>query len=723
MTDITTTIRRAIDWAAANQLECGAWNGRLESNCCMEAQWLLMQHVLGIDDDPKRDGVIEAILSSQREDGSWEVYYNAPSGDINTTVECYAALRANGFSADDTRLVRARNAIFTLGGLEKIRVFTQFWLALIGEWDWKNTPTLPPELILLPTWFPINIYRFASWARATILPLCILSARRVVVPLPPEARLDELFPNGRSIRATQAATPIFSIARLFLIADRFLSWYVRSPFQPFRETAIRLCREEILRHQDADGAWGGIQPPWVYSILALTTEGYAQSHPVIHAALDAFNHHWKFETPHGTFLQASDSIVWDTQLMLQGLLDCGETIESSPQVRRAIEWLLDQQITTRGDWCETVRESRNREGEYGGWAFERANLHYPDIDDTAVAVIVLARARETLRAVPVRHSRTLQSSHTAPPSHTAPSVEGSAMPNRCVSANFQTSLQQENSLPDLASKIDLAIKRSLVWLEMMQSQNGGWGAFDRDNVSTLVTKIPFCDFGEVLDPPSVDVTAHVVEAMALCGMSPNHSPSLRRAIKYIEQEQEYDGSWFGRWGVNYVYGTSAVLTAFAALGRTAVNDPRVARAAAWIAAHQNSDGGWGELPASYLDDAARGRGPSTASQTAWGLIALTAAHRAEDAAAVATTIARGAEFLAKTQNESGTWEQREFTGTGFPGYGVGKRQQSRRDKKKIVVLEQGNEMQRAFMINYHLYRHVFPLAALGRISESEREAS
>lgn len=652
---VDAAITAAEEWLNARQHENGYWVGLLESNSCMEAEWILAMHFLGVQNDPKQDRVVNGIWQSQRPDGSWEVYRDAPAGDINATVECYAAMRTVGFAPEDHRLARARQWIADHGGLSAIRVFTRYWLALIGEWPWEATPTLPPELIALPTWFPINIYEFAAWARATIVPLCVLSARRPVRPLPAEARLDELFPSGRDRFNFTVAPPrsLLSWEGVFSMIDRMLKSYSRFPVKPGREAAIRLAIEWILKHQDADGAWGGIQPPWIYALMALHVEGYPLTHPAVAKGLDAFNAHWAVERNDSLVLQASESPVWDTIWSLLALVESGHSLETCSAMQKGVAWLLNQQVTTAGDWRVKTPVSTPA----GGWAFQRANASYPDIDDTAVAMLTLSKMREPTIASP---------------------------------------------------SIDAALKRAEDWILAMQCSNGGWASFDRDNTSRLVTKIPFCDFGEVIDPPSVDVTAHVVEALAALGFTLQDVP-IHRAVQFILEEQESDGSWFGRWGVNHIYGTAAVLPALTALG---MQGAFLVRAADWLTSHQNPDGGWGETPVSYTDDRLRGVGESTPSQTAWALIGLLAM----ESPVYHSVIEKGVAFLAKSQ-EQGTWHEPQYTGTGFPGYGVGSR--STQSNGRLAMLDQGAELSRGFMLNYNLYRHYFPLLTLVRFRNAQ----
>jgi squalene-hopene/tetraprenyl-beta-curcumene cyclase len=648
---LDNSIADAMTWLKQNQDPAGFWVGMLESNSCMEAEWLLAMYFVGYE-HPRQQDLVNTIVNSQRPDGSWETYYDAANGDINSTVECYAALRAVGMSADDERLVRAREWIFDHGGLSGVRVFTRYWLALLGEWPWERTPNLPPEIIANPKWFPFNIYNFASWARATLLPLAVLSARRAVRALPADRRLDELFPEGRERMNYKLPRRgrMLGWRRIFLLSDRIVHWYQRPGLTPGRETAIKACIEWIIRHQDADGAWGGIQPPWVYSLMALSVENYDLDHPTMAKGFAALDSHWSYERDGTLHIQASESPVWDTMLAALAMEDCNES--ASPEMDAAIDWLLDKQITEFvGDWGQKVEDLKP-----GGWPFERANLHYPDIDDTAVALIVLARLPESRRS---------------------------------------------------SERVQRAIERGRDWILGLQCKNGGWAAFDKDNDKLIISKIPFCDFGEALDPPSADVTAHALEAFGLLGYTREHS-AIDRAYHFLLAEQEDDGSWFGRWGVNHIYGTAAVLPALAEIGDD-MSAQHVKRAAQWIAEHQNPDGGWGETCASYMDKNLRGKGASTASQSAWAIMALVAASDDK----YLTVIRDGLDYLVGTQRSDGSWDEPYYTGTGFPGYGFGARLDLRDEatKKRIA---QGTELQRGFMINYNLYRHYFPLMAMGR---------
>ena len=651
-------LTQAVDWSKSNQHHDGYWVARLESNSSMEAEWLLAYHILGIKSDPKLKGVLNSLLTEQRPDGAWGVYSDSGDGDLNATVEAYAALRVHGHCPDALHMVKARKFILARGGIAKTRVFTKIWLAMCGEWPWSGTPSLPPELIHFPLWFPFNLYNFASWARATIVPLTIISARQPIRPFPPEARLDELFPEGRKKAKTRLPWPSGGgfVKKVIYLGDRLLSWYTQSPFRPGRENAISRCLEWILRRQEADGCWAGIQPPWIYALMALRFEGYALDHPVIEKGWRCFDEPWAVQEGDAIYLQACTSPVWDTVLTQLALLECGLGPEDK-DFSRSLDWMMGQQIRSVGDW-----KMKSPELLPGGWAFEYENDYYPDIDDAAVAIMVLAKCRDKI----------------------------------------------VGETPE----IDEAIQRASQWVLGMKCSNGAWAAFDKDNDEELVSMIPFCDFGEALDPPSVDVTAHVVEALGCLGRDLS-DPEVSAAVEYMRNEQEESGSWFGRWGVNHIYGTGAVLPALEKVGENMSSD-YVVRAATWLVSKQNSDGGWGESCASYMDDNLRGVGPSTASQTAWALLALLAQGMTE--AGFRESVLRGLNYLVETQTKDGTWKEAAFTGTGFPGYGGGARTEL--TGAAGDTLPQGAELSRGFMLKYHMYCHYFPLMALGRAREA-----
>jgi squalene-hopene/tetraprenyl-beta-curcumene cyclase len=657
-TALDASIDDAVRWLVGQQRPDGHWVGRAETNACMEAQWCLALWFIGREDDPLRPRLGQALLDTQRPDGAWDVFRDAPNGDINATVEAYAALRSLGHNDDEPALQKAVAWILSKGGLRNIRVFTRYWLALIGEWPWEKTPNVPPEVICFPKWFPFCIYNFAQWARATLMPITILSARRPSRPLPAGQRLDALFPDGRlrfdyelpKKSGADAWDTFFRTADKVLHEFQEMGAFFGLPL--WRNAAVRQTLAWIVRHQDADGGWGGIQPPWVYGLMALHAEGFANDHPVMAKGLACLNDPgWRIDAGDATFIQATNSPVWDTILMVMAVKDAGALGKTEAEIDKAVEWLLARQVRLPGDWSVKLPHVKP-----GGWAFEYANINYPDVDDTATALIALAPYAK------------------------------------------EPKWQQKG----IAEQIQLAVD----WLIGMQCEGGGWGAFDKDNNKKILTKIPFCDFGEALDPPSVDVTAHVVEAFAGLGLGKDH-PAIVRALDYLRREQEADGPWFGRWGVNYIYGTGAVMPALAAIGED-MRQPYIGRACDWLIARQEKNGGWGESCESYMDAAKAGRGKTTASQTAWALMALLAADRPSDRAA----IERGLLYLIE-QQQAGTWIEMEYTGTGFPGYGVGQAIKLS-DPEVAKRLQQGPELSRAFMLRYGLYCHYFPLMTLGR---------
>jgi squalene-hopene/tetraprenyl-beta-curcumene cyclase len=608
--DTAAALARASDYLLSLQSPDGWWKGELETNATMDAEDLLLRQFLGIRDHDTTARAATWIRSQQRADGSWSNFAGGP-GDLSTTIEAYVALRLAEDAPDDEHMLAAAEFVRRAGGLERARVFTHIWLALFGLWSWDQVPTLPVEQILLPAWFPLNVYDFACWARQTIVALSVVLAYRPSRPVP--FTLEEL-----SGGHPWSPPPARSLAgRALLLLDKILRLYQRRPLRPLRELALARAERWIVDRQEADGSWGGIQPPWVYSLMALHLRGYPLDHPVIARGLDGLQ---TFTIEDGTRrLEACQSPVWDTALAVIALSDAGLPASDEAMVRAA-DWLLRQQVLGRGDWA-----IRRPELAPGGWAFEFANVNYPDIDDTAEVVIALRR---------VEH-------------------------------------------PD-PERVQAAIQRGVRWLEGMQSSDGGWGAFDADNRRALVRDLPFCDFGEVIDPPSSDVTAHALEMLAEVGRT--YELPARRGLQWLLAEQEPDGSWFGRWGVNHVYGTGAAVPALIAAG-VRREDERIRRAVRWLEAHQNEDGGWGEDCRSYDHPEWIGRGESTASQTAWALLALHAAGERSEA------VRRGVEWLVDTQRPDGGWDEPQFTGTGFPS---------------------------DFYINYHLYRLVFPITALGR---------
>jgi squalene-hopene/tetraprenyl-beta-curcumene cyclase len=613
-TRVDAAVRAAVAALRDLQHPDGWWKGELETNVTMDAEDLLLREFLGIRSQADTEAAARWIRRNQRADGTWATFAGGP-GDLSTTAEAWVALRLAGDPVTAPHMRAAAAFVRAGGGIEASRVFTRIWLALFGLWPWSDLPNLPPEIVLLPRWAPLNVYDFACWARQTIVPLTVVGTLRPVRPIGFD--IEEL----RTHRAPPRPDDGW-LGAAFRALDKALHGYARLPVNPLRRRALRTAERWIADRQEADGSWGGIQPPWVYSVLALHLMGRGLDDPVVAAGIAGLERFLiREDTPDGPVrrLEACQSPVWDTALAVVALTEAGVPA-ADPMLVRAADWLLAEEVTVAGDWAVRVPDLAP-----GGWAFEFDNDLYPDTDDTAEVVLALRRA--------------------------------------------------PGSDPARAAA---AIERGVAWTVGMASADGGWAAFDVDNTSRLPLRLPFCDFGNVTDPPSADVTAHVVEMLAHTDRA--DTDACRRGVAWLLAHQEADGSWFGRWGANHVYGTGAVVPALVAAG-VAPDAPALARAMAWLTQHQNSDGGWGEDLRSYREPGWIGRGASTPSQTAWALLALLAVDPAHPA------VADGVRWLVERQRPDGNWDEELFTGTGFPG---------------------------DFYLNYHLYRLSFPLTALAR---------
>lgn len=608
----------------------GYWWADLESNVSITAEVVLLHEVWGVKGRYPAAKVETYLRSHQRDHGGWELFYG-DGGDLSTSVEAYMALRLIGIPATDPALVQAKSFILSQGGISKTRIFTKFHLALIGCYDWQGLPSLPAWIMLLEHPFPVNIYELSSWARGSTVPLLVVFDKKPVYPVSSPFNLNELYAEGfENVRWELPESGDWSDAFLWL--DKGFKLAESLKLVPFREEGIHRAEKWILERQEASGDWGGIIPAMLNSMLALRSLNYSLSDPVVQRGLQAIDN-FAVETETTYWVQPCISPVWDTALALRALADSG--ISDGAAVVQAGEWLLAKQIIDYGDWAV-----KNPQGEPGGWAFEFENRFYPDVDDTAVVVMAL----------------------------------------------------QDITLPDEALKRG-AIARAVSWIATMQCKTGGWAAFDIDNDQDWLNAIPYGDLKAMIDPGTADITARVLEMQ---GHLSTHIPGISQqraanGLRYLIEQQEADGSWFGRWGVNYLYGTSGALSALVLVDQKR-HQPSVKRAvergAAWLTGCQNSDGGWGETCQSYRDSSLKGKGVSTASQTGWALLGLLDADGflSLDSTAKAA-IESGVRYLLNTQKEDGTWAETEYTGTGFPGH---------------------------FYLRYHIYPHVFPLMALGR---------
>jgi squalene-hopene/tetraprenyl-beta-curcumene cyclase len=602
----------------------GFWHAPLEANVSMDAQYIFLNRFMGRQPTRVDRRIVDHMLAAQSDDGSWPLYAGGP-GHVSDTIEAYFALKLAGMSADAPPLQRARAFIRAHGGLARAGVFTRTFLAYFGQFPWSGLPAMPVELVLLPPRFPINIYALSSWARETVVPLTVLMAQRPQVPIDAAEGVSELWlrPPTRADLGFPRSPELFSWRNAFLALDAVLQVLGRSAWKPLRRRALQRAEAWILERQDRNGGWGGIQPPMVNCVMALRALGYPDSHPAVVKGLQAID---DFVMAEGDrlFFQPCISPTWDTALMCKALLESGVRADH-PALIRAADWLVDNQIFKPGDWSVY-----NPDLEPGGWAFEFANDWYPDVDDSAVILMVLKR----------------------------------------IASHDQR-------------RIDGAVAAGLNWTLGMQSRNGGWGAFDTDNDSEFLNRIPFADMEAMIDPPTEDLTGRLLEMMGTYGYDLRFNRA-KRARAFLLETQRADGAWWGRWGVNFIYGTWSALAGLRAIGDD-LQAPHIRRAVHWLKAHQNADGGWGETIASYDDERLAGRGDSTASQTAWAILGLLAG---EDG--ISPEVARGAAYLVDRQRRDGEWDESLFTGTGFP---------------------------RHFYLRYDMYRNYFPLMALGGVRQ------
>ena len=619
---IETAIARSQNYLLSIQYPDGYWWAELESNVTITAEVVLLHKIWGTDKTRPLHKVEAYLRSMQREHGGWELFYG-DGGEISTSVEAYMALKLLGVSEHDPGMKQARNFILERGGISQTRIFTKFHLALLGCFPWRGVPSIPPSIMLLPA-NPVTIYEMSSWARGSTVPLLIVFDRKPIYHTNPAIALDELYVEGAD-RIKSELPRKGDWTDVFVALDDAFKLAENLNLMPFREEGIKAAERWILERQEATGDWGGIIPAMLNSLLALRSLGYDAADPIVERGLQAIDR-FAIETADTYHIQPCVSPVWDTALVMRSLVDSG-LAPDHPALVRGGQWLLDKQILDYGDWSV-----KNRSGKPGGWAFEFDNRFYPDVDDSAVVVMALQAVQ---------------------------------LPNE--------TLKQQ------------AIARAVNWIASMQCSAGGWAAFDKDNNADWLNFLPYADLKAMIDPNTADVTARVLEMVG--HLSPENSlqqNQIERAIAYLISEQELEGCWFGRWGVNYIYGTSGVL---AALSLSPQSDQhQINSGATWLTSCQNPDGGWGETCRSYDDPSLKGKGKSTASQTAWALIGLIAAGEATGKFE-REAIVRGVEYLLNSQLPDGRWHESEFTGTGFPGH---------------------------FYLKYHLYQQHFPLTALGR---------
>jgi squalene-hopene/tetraprenyl-beta-curcumene cyclase len=627
---IAEAIRRGIEWFLSAQNPAGYWWGELEADTTLESDYILYLQILGELKSEKTAKLAKYIRDRQLPDGGWNIFYGGPS-ELNATVKAWVALRLAGDSATAPHLERAKNRIHELGGLEATNSYVRFYLAMVRAIDWRMVPTIPPEMMLLPEWFPLNLYEMSSWTRGIVIPLTLIYAQKPGWTLPKGVTVDELFkqPGAMPLSLTWDKQ-VVSWKNLFLAIGRSVKLYESLPWKPFRKVALALARKWMLERLERSEGLATIYPAMMNSIFAMLAEGGDTSDPLVAREI-GFLARYEIEDEDTLRVQPCISPLWDTAIAMVSLEEAGLD-PAHPSLVAASRWLVSNQILGPGDW-----QVKNRKAAPGGWAFEFRNDFYPDVDDTAFVLMGLSRVAD-------------------------PEPE----------------------------RLRASVRRGLAWLLSMQNSDGGWGAFDHENNQQFLNHIPFADHNAMLDPSTADVTARAIECLGQLGWLSTH-PVIERAKAYLRREQEPEGAWFGRWGVNYVYGTSGVLRALEAIGLGALPEGR--KAAQWLRSVQNADGGFGETVLSYYDPALKGKGKSTASQTAWGLIGLLAVDSA--ASVDDPAVKRAVDWLVAHQNQDGTWDESEFTGTGFP---------------------------QVFYLKYHLYRNSFPLYALARYDNLRRNA-
>ncbi len=621
--DLASRVTAAVDGARrrlfSQQHEEGYWCGELEADTTLESDYILLHTLLGTGNQERFQKCCNYIIRHQNEDGGWPIYEGGPS-NISASVKAYFGLKLTGYKPDHPVLVKARKKILELGGVTGVNTFTKIYLCFLGQYDYDAVPAIPPEIALFPKWFWFNIYEISSWSRAILVPLSICYAKKPFKKIPDEMGVQELYVGGRDTASLRLPWDknLISWRNFFLVLDRVTHWFEAVHIRPLRSMALKQAKKWMLERFEMSDGLGAIYPSMLNAIIALRCLGYSVDDPQLIRAMDEFEK-LGIEEEDTFRMQPCKSPVWDTAYALFALGEGGVPAKD-PRMVKCADWILQKQVRTVGDW-----KVKNKHGQPGGWYFEFNNEFYPDVDDSAMVCLALSQ---------VEH------------------------PN----GRYQRE----------------SIQRAIDWILSMQCRNGGWASFDKNNTRMVFQYVPFADHNAMLDPPTVDITGRVLEMMAAYGYTKDH-PAIKRALKFIRSEQEPDGSWFGRWGVNYIYGTMQVLRGLQAMG-VDHHEPYVQQAAEWLRMVQNPDGGWGETCGSYDDPNIKGLGPSTPSQTAWAIMGLLAANDTRS-----DSVARGVAYLLRTQKRDGSWDEPSYTGTGFP---------------------------RVFYLAYHMYRDYFPLIAL-----------
>ncbi|MCL4377834.1 MAG: squalene--hopene cyclase [Actinobacteria bacterium] len=623
-------IENSQNYLFSRQSDEGFWVGMLEADVSVVAGFIILFRFLGIQDAGKDSKAYCYLRKNQNIDGSWSLYTKG-EGNLDVTIQSYFCLKMMGVAAKKDFMEKARNFILLKGGIENANTYTKIILALYGQYPWKALPVIPPEIIYLPEWFCINIYDFASWTRATVMAFSIILTLKPVIHLEKEQNILEIYRD--SARAVKGRGPKiknpFSIEAFFIMLVEVFKLWEKIPLKekPGRQASIKMVEKWIIEHQEEDGSWGGIMLPWLFSLIALKCLGYSIEHPVMKKGIEGLDG-FIIEDSEKIILQPATSPVWDTAWTVIALIESGVK-SNNAALRNSADWLLEKKIKAYGDW-----KIKNKNAESGCWSFEFYNKFYPDVDDTAI----VCKALDNID---------------------------------CNNNHFKNK----------------SIKEGLQWVLNMQNKDGSWAAFDRNNNKKLLRHIPYSDFITPLDFGSPDITAHVLNVLGYLNY-PADEKALKNALGYLMKTQEEDGSWFGRWGVNYIYGTSKVLQAVEELKESRFHQfdnplPKnmIHKALDWLKKIQNKDGGWSESCESYECKRYTRLDQSNPSQTAWALEGLLSLHK------MAPFLDKGIDFLLNTQRGNGSWTEDFFTGGGFPN---------------------------AFYLKYEMYKDYFPLIALSK---------
>jgi len=601
----------------------GYWVGELMVDSTLVSDTVAYHHWNGKVDPEWQRKAVNHLFGMQLADGGWNIYHGGPA-EVNATIKAYLALKLAGVPATDPRMLKAREMAVSLGGVPRMNTFSKLYLALIGLFPWQYVPTIPCEVVLIGKWFHVNFWEMSNWSRAMLVPLAIINHFKPTRPLKNNVNLDELYPEGMHERdlALPPDPDRISLRNFFLWLDRlhkFAEVFAQSGIHPFRKRALRKCEHWMLERFEGSDGLAAIFPAMLNALIALKALGYPDGHPQVVRAtyeLKKLEH----ETEDLVRIEPCFSPVWDTAIVAMCLRESGVPAEH-PMLKRCADWLMEKEIRFRGDW-----QYKNPVNvEPSGWVFEYNNKWNPDVDDTAMVLLAL-------RQIP---------------------TDNPTRRNECV-------------------------QRGLNWLMTFQCRDGGWAAFDKDCTKNILEKVPFADHNAMLDPECADITARILELLGYEGWSATH-PQIARALEYIRGEQEDDGSWYGRWGVNYIYGTWQVLRGLRAL-QLDMNEAWLQKAKRWLESVQRPDGGWGERCNTYDDPVFKGQGPSTPSQTAWAVMGLCAFGDPD-----LPSLRCGIQHLIRTQNPDGSWTEDEITGTGFP---------------------------KVFYLKYDMYRNAWPLLAL-----------